>query len=66
MTRPSILYLPVSTCTGDKSGDGDAGEFPVWTDEMQQRRRSVLTEGRWMDKMGSTVRMQIPNDTMTS
>ena len=33
----------------------DEFKLPVFTDEMVERRRSVLTEGYWIGKLGSTV-----------
>ena len=44
------------TITGEKSEQiGDEGEYSLWQDTMIERRRSVLTEGRWVGKMGSYV-----------
>lgn len=43
--------------TGDNSGDGDAGKYAIFTDSLVEKRRSILTEGHWMGKMGSTVRL---------
>jgi len=40
---------------GEKSSSGDNNNVLVYTDEMIERRRSVLTEGHWMGKMGSQV-----------
>lgn len=40
---------------GDKYDRRNYGEVPVWTDEMVERRRSVLTEGYWEGKLGSSV-----------
>lgn len=40
---------------GDKYDRRNYGEVPVWTDEMIERRRSVLTEGYWEGKLGSSV-----------
>ncbi|ELT95988.1 hypothetical protein CAPTEDRAFT_223239 [Capitella teleta] len=40
---------------GPTSGRGSTGLYPIWTDHMKGRRRSSLTEGRWMGKMGSDI-----------